>query len=87
MVCFSEDRIVGGLKYVMLVIGFFWCYGTLNSWQFLLKAKLGTDFSEVLDGELKFSRIVIKCLKSGRREVEIESREMESVGSEIGKRE
>ena len=46
-----------------------------------------TDFSEVLDGELKFSRIVIKCLKSGRREVEIESREMESVGSEIGKRE
>ena len=31
MVCFSEDRIMGGLKYVMLVIGPFWFYGTLSS--------------------------------------------------------
>ena len=29
---FFLDRIVGGLKYVTLVIGLFWFYGTLSSW-------------------------------------------------------
>ena len=30
MICFSEDRILGVLKNVMLVIGLFWFFGTLS---------------------------------------------------------